>query len=297
MRLQQSRYGIIFSIVMAVILPYHSVLAEALKQHGSSDGRTSVEIHNASEMADVFQRYQLSRSAIEKTGQVASLYINAIPADLQQRSVAAYKELFILLMLPNITAINLEISAQRKALIALKDKAVKSPDEQQWLANLGKQYRVKDADIGALLMRVDEVPAALALAQSINESAWGSSRFALQANALFGQHLATGDKGQFIRAKGADIKVAAFDTPLQGVRAYMQNLNTSKAYHPFRVMRQQQRASSGKLDAMALATTLERYSARGKTYVRSLQQLMQGNALLQLDDLQLAPPAVFIDLQ
>ena len=36
-------------------------------------------------------------------------------------------------------------------------------------------------------MRMDIIPVSIALAQAANETGWGTSRFALEGNALFGQ--------------------------------------------------------------------------------------------------------------
>ena len=49
------------------------------------------------------------------------------------------------------------------------------------------QYKADNLD--ALLIKADEIPVSLALAQAVIESGWGTSRFAYEGNALFGQYV------------------------------------------------------------------------------------------------------------
>ena len=258
--------------------------------------QTHFNVSDTQEMETLFKQYGLQHQPIVTTGKVPAVFVDGIPVDLHQRAVSEYKDLYIFLLLPNITAINNEITAQRSRLLALKNKKNLSSDDQRWLKQLAVDYKVQMGDMAQLMLRVDVIPASLALAQSINETAWGSSRFAVQGNALFGQHLANGSKGKYIKARGADIKVATFATPLQGVRSYMHNLNTTKAYHSLRAIRQSQRQSAHKLDSVVLAAALAFYSETGQAYVHSLQRLIISNKLQTLDGLVLTKPEVFIVL-
>ena len=61
-----------------------------------------------------------------------------------------------------------------------------------WLKRRLKDYQVKNEDISELKLRMYIVPTSLAIAQAAKESGWGTSRFALEGNAIFGQWTWTG---------------------------------------------------------------------------------------------------------
>lgn len=155
------------------------------------------------------------------------------------------------------------------------------------LTALAKRYKIKSASIASpqaiteLLMRVDIIPAELALAQAANESAWGTSRFSQQANNLFGEW--TFQPGTGIipegRPEGATYEVRRFETVYDSIRSYLLNLNTHFAYQELRQMRAEARAENRPLDGSQLAEGLFRYSIRGEEYVKDLQSLIRLNRL------------------
>jgi Bax protein len=59
--------------------------------------------------------------------------------------------------------------------------------DRLWLMVAADRYRVDAEDLAALARRMDVIPPSLALAQAAVESGWGTSRFAREGNALFGQ--------------------------------------------------------------------------------------------------------------
>ena len=69
----------------------------------------------------------------------------------------------------------------------IKDKKFTTDTEKQWLRQKLLEYKVKKGDIKELIERVDIIPTSIALAQAAKESGWGTSRFALEGNAIFGQ--------------------------------------------------------------------------------------------------------------
>ena len=108
--------------------------------------------------------------------------------------VSEKKSAFFSFMLPLVEQENRRIAAQREKLADLEQQASDLNDEQlQWLSDLVKKYRIdagqRDNEqlFEELLLRVDQVPPSLALAQSATESGWGTSRFAVKGNNLFGQ--------------------------------------------------------------------------------------------------------------
>ena len=165
--------------------------------------------------------------------------------------------------------------------------------EQQLITGLARRYRVtktNDLDlalIDLLLTRVDLLPPSLALAQAANESAWGQSRFALQANNLYGQWCFKAGCGLVpkSRPEGMNHEVASYPTWQQSVEAYFLNLNSHPAYQPLRDIRAGLRQQNLPLSGEQLAVGLEKYSARGSVYVESLQKIIRVNDLATLDQI------------
>ena len=145
-------------------------------------------------------------------------------------------------------------------------------------------------------MRVDEVPVSLVLAQAANESGWGTSRFAAEGNALFGQW-SFGGSGMLPseqRASLGDYRVAAFESPLLSVIAYMRNLNTHNAYARLRELRAAARAAGEEPSGYELAAGLDRYSERGQDYVDELRSMIDFNGLRPTDETYLAEEPVYL---
>jgi Bax protein len=136
-----------------------------------------------------------------------------------------------------------------------------------------------------LMERVDVIPTSLVLAQAANESAWGMSRFAREANNMFGQWCFDSGCGLVPARRGVNAthEVKAFASIEESVNAYFLNLNTNSSYQEMREMRAQMRAQGRPLDSMVLARGLTRYSQRGMAYVSELQDIIRVNRLGALD--------------
>ncbi len=138
-----------------------------------------------------------------------------------------------------------------------------------------------DSMIDALMYRVDVVPTGLALGQAAYESGYGTSRFAVEGNSLFGQWTYKGDgikPGQQRKELG-DHQIKAFDWPFDSVRGYFINLMSHPAYEDFRRLRAELRAAGKPLDSLVLADGLVKYSERGQEYVDSLKGMIRVNKL------------------
>lgn len=165
-----------------------------------------------------------------------------------------------------------------------------SSQDQQWLTQLAKQYKVT-GDIHqaktwqTLKKRVDIIPPSLIIAQAANESAWGTSRFAKQGNNYFGQWCYTPGCGivPLRRSPGRTHEVKKFATPEASITAYMKNLNTNHAYVKLRDLRYQQRQTQQQIDGLNLANGLAHYSERGQGYVNSIQHIIKKYQLSQYD--------------
>ena len=218
----------------------------------------------------------------------------ALPDFTTYADVKAKKAAFFGYMLPLIEARNLHIQGQRQQLLAVAERVqdILSAQDTKTLAELAGVYRLADADLSSselikeLLVRVDTVPPSLALAQAAVESAWGTSRFAVQANNLFGQWCY--EKGCGLvpkqRNAGAKHEVAKFDNVSNAVDSYTRNINTHRAYQDLRMSRAELRADDETVSGHILAEGLLRYSERGKDYVHELQAVIRINKLAPYDE-------------
>jgi len=198
------------------------------------------------------------------------------------------KQTFFAQMKPLVEQENARTLKQRKELQEMSSSKQFSWMEKRTLRSLAEEYGLEIGDqpdqalVQALLLRVDAVPVEMALVQAANESAWGESRFANEGNNYFGQWCYS--KGCGIvpeqRAPGATHEVRRFDDAQDSVRAYMNNINTTRAYAPFRKLRMEQRRHNQPLDAEHLALGLKSYSERGMAYVKIIQAMIRTNRAL-----------------
>ena len=201
------------------------------------------------------------------------------------------KRVFFEFMLPLIRKANANIRKERTKLITLSNKLevglVLQRGEHQYLSQLFKRYRMKaplkveTQLMNQLLERVDIVPASLVLAQSANESAWGTSRFAVEANNYFGLWCFSSGCGLKPRSRddGKTHEVASYDSVQQGITAYMHNINTHRAYRDLRIIRSEQRHLQNHFMGLQLTDGLHLYSERGEDYVRDIKQMIRINNL------------------
>jgi Bax protein len=173
-----------------------------------------------------------------------------------------------------------ELEQLRQAIVLLR---VMSPEDAAALAPDSTEL---PAILDDMLYRMDVVPAGLALGQAAYESGYGTSRFAVEANALFGQWTFGGDgvvPEQQRKEKG-NYGIAAFDWPFDSVRGYFINLMSHPAYEDFRRLRAEMREAGEPLSSLKLADGLLRYSERGQEYVDSLKGIIRVNGLDIADD-------------
>ena len=137
---------------------------------------------------------------------------------------------------------------------------------------------------------MDEIPVSLAIAQAAKETGWGTSRFALRGNALFGQWTLSGEGLKPKDAdKGEEHKVMRFHSLQLSVRAYLRNLNTHSSYKNLRKARTDLRNKDKVLDSLILSKHLDKYAETGNEYIEVLQQIITQNKLKDFDDARLLP--------
>lgn len=257
------------------------------------DSVSTRKLNSARELFELFKvnGYQLDK--VRKSKVTPQLIVTQIPNGLRKMEVHEKTGTFIRIMLPNVIKANEAITQERERLLAInsniKDGKDFTPDEKAWLKILAKHYSAKPDDLASLLARVDTIPPSLAITQAIDESGWGTSHFAIEGNALFGEHLPAHSHGKFIEASGAKVKMAAFDTVLQATAAYMHNLNTSHAYSHLREKRSTMRNgnTTHTVDGHELANALKHYSEIGMEYVTTLHSIMHHYQLKEFDSVHL----------
>lgn len=201
------------------------------------------------------------------------------------------KSIFFRLIGSGILLANEKILQNRNRL--LKAATTSAALQDDWIRELAVKYRViKDMDtpltqqaFGELIERVDVIPPSLALAQGAIESGWGTSRFAVEGNSLFGQWDLSGGgiKPEQHRAEKGNYGIARYNSPQDSIDAYMLNLNTNRAYRELRAERAALRRDNKPLSGMALVSMLGRYSERGKAYIKELVAIMRFNKLEEAD--------------
>ncbi|MGM0559470.1 MAG: glucosaminidase domain-containing protein [Pseudomonadota bacterium] len=245
-----------------------------------------------------FERIDYRLSDVrEGQAEVPRVYVTGLPRDLDElSSVDDKKRAFIRSILPLVLLANQEIEEKRSHMLALFDKReageTLEAGEQAWLDELGEQYGVEDSNPEALKRRVDVVPVSLALAQAIVESGWGTSRFALEGNALFGQRTWGKASQALVPKSDRAVRVQAFEDLMASVRSYMHNLNTHAAYRGFRHQRAEAVARKDTLDGYDLAAQLEAY-AEINNYVGKLRGLIRSNDLRELEAARLDESSSF----
>jgi Bax protein len=247
----------------------------------------------------LYNMFEASHRDWPPTGQqtVPPLVLTKLPEDFAEAlQPDERRELFLRSLLPIVLIENRRLHEQRALAAWLLDGKlpVAGSPMRNWLTRLAKRYRVrgdleKPAVRNKLLLRLDEIPPSLALAQAAIETGWGSSRFALEGNSLYGQWTFDEDKGlePSQRDEDATHRVASFPDLRASVRAYMRNLNTGNAYHEFRTARAMTRAEAQPLNASELASHLHRYSQRGEDYVADIQQIIRSPAIAALNKIHL----------
>ena len=246
---------------------------------------------SASTIKQLFKDENYNLKDIRKNKLVKPINIDLLPNEIKSiENVKKRKELFIQIVLPLILEENKKIKLERKTLFAILNKNSNSEEERNWLKSKFKQYGVVNSDLTTLKIRMDEIPVSLAIAQAAKETGWGTSRFAQEGNALFGQWTYDGDG---IKPAGSDAgdthKVMKFKILRASVRAYQRNLNTHKSYRKFRKVRAIQRDVYGSLNSLELSKYLDAYAETGSEYTKILKKIIEQNKLTDFDDAKILP--------
>ncbi len=249
---------------------------------------------SASTINQLFKDENYNLKDIRKNKLVKPINIDLLPSEIKLiENSLERKELFIQIILPLILEENKKIKLERKTLFSILNKNNNTVEEKNWLKSKFKQYGVSNRDLATLKIRMDEVPVSLAIAQAAKETGWGTSRFAQEGNALFGQWTYGGEG---IKPAGSDEddthKVMKFKILKASVRAYQRNLNTHKSYREFRKVRAIQRDVFGTLDSLELVNYLDKYAETGRDYIVILKKIIEQNKLKDFDDAKILPSSI-----
>ena len=250
---------------------------------------------SASTIEELFKDNGYNLEKVKKTKLVnAGNQLTRLPKELKNiESPKKRKKLFIQIVLPLIIEENLKIRFDRKKLFQILNKNNTTERDKSWLNLKFKQYGIKNKDLSKLKIRLDEIPVSLAIAQAAKETGWGSSRFAQEGNALFGQWTWSGEGIKPLDLeKDKKHKVAKFKILKASVRAYQRNLNTHSSYIEFRTERAIQRDNEEKLNSLKLVNYLEKYAETGKEYTEVLKKIITQNNLTDFDDVEILPTSL-----
>jgi len=246
---------------------------------------------SAATIEELFKSTNYNLKDVRKNKLVKPISLDLLPKEIVKiENAKKRKDFFIQIILPLVIDENNSIKLDRMKLFSILNKNKNTKTEQEWLNVKFKQYGVVNKDLSTLKIRMDEVPVSMAIAQAAKETGWGTSRFAQEGNALFGQWTWSGEGIKPADAEDDSThKVMRFKVLQASVKAYQRNLNTHSSYKDFRSARAELRDEGKKLDSMILTEYLDKYAETGKEYVKILQQIIRQNDLTDFDDAKLMP--------
>ena len=245
----------------------------------------------ASTLNEMFAEKNYQLKLVRKEKIVKPFEVGMLPEEMKQiESSKVRKDLFIKIVLPLILSENNIIKIDRKNLFKILNKSNNTQREKDWIEKKFKQYGVVNKDLSTLKVRMDIIPVSLAIAQAAKETGWGTSRFAIEGNALFGQWTFSGNGIKPAAAdEGTKHKVMTFNVLKASVRAYQRNLNTHSSYKEFRKARAIQRDNDEILNSLELVNFLYDYAENGEEYVKTLKKIIQQNNLKDFDNAKILP--------
>jgi len=240
--------------------------------------------HDANQLEHVLGQIQLDYLNIQNP--VPDFELLYLPKNLNKIEPSSRrKKLFISSILPLVVRSNQRILEERKKIC----NAIDNNNLINQIDIINKYGFIKE-DLSLLnfdkklISKVDIVPVSLALAQAAVESGWGTSRFALEGNALFGQWVWNKNLGiKPKRSNDNKAVVRSFQTLLESVKSYMLNLNTHQSYSAFRSKRYRSCNEENILEGLKLSNWMENYAETRNDYVKLLRQVIVSNNLSYLD--------------
>ena len=247
---------------------------------------------NTLTVLNLFEDLDYDLDTVRDSKLVKPIYFTRLPKDLDSiKSTKKKKETFLKILLPLIVAENEKIENDREYLFKILKQNDK-PENKKWINKKYKEYKVTNRNINELIQKMDVIPISIALAQAAKESGWGTSRFALEGNAIFGQWTWKGDGIEPLeKSSDQNHKILKFPLLRASVKAYITNLNSHNGYKDFRKKRFELREQNKPLIGQELIDELDNYAQTGKEYTKVLRQIIDQNDLdefetVEIDDLK-----------
>ena len=252
---------------------------------------------SAATIEELFKSTNYSLDDVRKNKLVKPISLTLLPSEIKKIiNTKKRKDFFIQIILPLVIKENNHIRLDRKKLFSILNKSKNTRVEKVWLNLKFKEYGVANKDLSTLKIRMDEIPASMTIAQAAKETGWGTSRFAQEGNALFGQWTWDGEGIKPSEAdNGSTHKVMKFKVLQASIRAYQRNLNTHPSYENFRIARAELRDEGKKLDSITLSRYLDKYAETGKEYIKVIHQIIKQNNLTDFDDAKLLPSSISLE--
>jgi uncharacterized FlgJ-related protein len=242
---------------------------------------------DARTIISLFEEENYNLQDIRNGKAVEPIFLSKLPTGIKNiNNIRERKKLFIKVILPLIIFENNKILEDRDNLSQIYREKTLNANELSWLKSKFKEYRIKDKNMEELKVRMDIIPPSLAIAQAAYETGWGTSRFAMEGNSLYG--VRTWKKGRGIipneRTEEQKFEVLSYKIIRASISSYKKNLNTHQSYKEFRSMRSQQRKKLRTISGLELSKYLNKYSEIGNQYVERLKKIIEQNSLMDFDD-------------
>ena len=242
---------------------------------------------SARTIISLFEEENYNLKDIRQGKAVDPVFLSKLPTGIANiDNIGDRKKLFIKVILPLVIYENNKILEDRNYLNQISSEKSLSEQETVWLDKKLKEYKVKAVDIEELKKRMDVIPPSLAIAQAAYETGWGTSRFAMEGNSLYGARTWKKGKGIVPNDRGEEQKfeVLSFKIIRASISSYKKNLNTHQSYNEFRKARAIQRKEKNRVFGLELSQYLNKYSEIGDVYVQRLKKIIEQNSLTDFDE-------------
>jgi Bax protein len=234
----------------------------------------------------------------EKKSPISREFFLYIPNEINDNNTTDKKDIFISILLPIALRGN-EIVLEERELI----KNIFINNDISGIQFFSKKYKVQnykninftnlsdkqlDKLKSELMVKVNTIPISMILAQAIIESGWGTSRFAREGNALFGEWTWQKNTGiKPLQKLNANYSVKSFTNITESLNSYILNLNKHDAYKEMRSYRHKKIENGNEVPGYETANFLEGYAEIGHVYVTKVKEMIKSNKLYKYDNLQL----------
>lgn len=210
-------------------------------------------------------------------------YVYTSAVSLNSLPVAEKKKKFFAMMLPAVLVAKKELAIVLQKVNSLSQKPELLPDEKSYVEKLKAKYKAGNMEM--LKSKLHTFPVSIVLAQAAIESAWGTSRFFLEANNPFGLWSFDSHQERIEASStrnGKKVYLRKFNNLEQAIDAYYTTLATG----PFADFRAERLKTD---DPTILVNYLIDYSERREAYVEELTSVIKGNDLAKFDSYEIDP--------